>query len=57
MKLEYWVAKGFYNIGDYKASLDLANKKVDILLEKYKDLDKEFTSLQGTEKEKIVSTI
>lgn len=45
MKIMYWVAKGYYNIGDYKTGLDLANKKVEDLLEKYKDLSKEFTSL------------
>ena len=57
MRLDYWIAKGFYNIGDYKTSLELADKHVDLFLEKYSDLSKEFSSLSKVEKEKHIDTI
>ena len=44
MRIDYWVGKAYYNIGDYKHSLELANKEVENFLAKYPDLSKEFSS-------------
>ena len=38
MRLNYWRAKAYYHMGDYKQSLDLFDTQVNNFMEKYPEL-------------------
>lgn len=38
LRADYWEAKAYYNLGEYKTSLEKADAQVKLLLEKFPDL-------------------
>lgn len=61
MRANYWEAKAYYNMGDYKTSVDLADAQVKIFMAKYPDLDtkaaKEEIILSLSDDDENMSTI
>ena len=61
MRAKYWEAKAYYNMGDYKTSVELADIQVKSMVEKYPDLDvkapKEEIILSLSDSDENMSTI
>jgi hypothetical protein len=61
MRADYWEAKAYYNLGDYKKSIELAEIQVKSMISKYPDLGvkaaKEEIILSLSDSDENMSTI
>jgi hypothetical protein len=61
MRANYWEAKAYYNMGDYKTSIELADVQVKSMVAKYPDLGikaaKEEIILSLSDSDENMSTI
>ena len=44
MRIDYWRAKAYFHVGDYKSALHHADAQIASLAKKYTELEKEFGS-------------